>query len=65
MSFRNKVGSNIEAAKLEIKSTIEMKLDKIKAEKLIIIDYLDTKISAITSNKHSSYYDQPSADIIK
>ena len=40
-----------------------MKLYEIKAEHLKTIDSLDIEISAITSKKYSSQYEQPTADL--
>ena len=51
MSANNIVRVKIEAAKLEIETTIENKIDGIKADYMKKIDSLDIKISAITSNK--------------
>ena len=47
MSVRNRVGSKIEAVKLKIEETIEMKLDDLKADHMKTIDSLDTKPSDI------------------
>ena len=49
MSFRNRVGGNIEAAKLEPEVKIEMKLDELKDDHTKTINPTDMKISAITT----------------
>ena len=63
MSAGNRIVINIEESKLDLEETIETKLDEIKFYHMKNINYLDMKIPAITSNKTSSYYEQPSADI--
>ena len=65
MSVRKRVVSNIEAEKSEFEATLELELDHIKADYIKTIYHLDTKISAIASNKTSSSFEQPSHDIIK
>ena len=65
MSANNIVRVKIEAAKLEIETTIEDKIDGIKADYMKKIDSLDIKISAITSNKTASSSDQSDSDLIK
>ena len=42
-----------------------MKLDEIKSNHIKNIKSLDMKISAITSNKNSSYSEQPTTDLMK
>ena len=51
MSANNRVDRNIEAEKSELESTIEMKLDEIKAYHVKTFNSFDMKISSITSNK--------------
>ena len=55
MGVKNRFGVKIEADKFEPETTIEMKLDEIKYDHIKNIDYLDMKISSITSKKPSSY----------
>ena len=62
MSASNKVSTNIEIEKTDIEATINMRIDEFKSETVISFDM---KISALTSNKHSYSYDQPSSDLIK
>ena len=47
---------------LKKKKTIQNRFDKLKAE---AISSIDTKASALNSNKYPSYYDPNSSDIIK
>ena len=51
MSVSNRIGIKIEAYTFYLEAIIEMKLDEIKSDHVKIIDSLDMKISAITSNK--------------
>ena len=55
----------IDAATSELEATIEMKLDKITYDPTKTNDSFDMNISDIPSNKPSSYYEQPSAYLIK
>ena len=48
--------------KTELEATINMRLDGFKYE---TVRSFDIKLPAITLNKLSSYYDQPSCDLIK
>ena len=48
MSLNDRVGGKIEAAKLELETTIESKMDDIKDKNMKRIDSLDMKISVIT-----------------
>ena len=65
MSVINIVDSRVESEKSEPEATIEMKLDDIKAGHMKTIDSIDVKISSITSNKPSSYYEQPYNNLAK
>ena len=49
MSFRDIVVSKIEATKSDLEVTIEKNIDEIKDYHVKNIDYLNMKISAITS----------------
>ena len=55
MSSRNKVSTNIESSKTELESTMNTKLDElkteIKADKKTTFNYLNMKISTLTSKK--------------
>ena len=62
MSTNNKVSTNTEISKTELEATMNMLLDEFKYE---TVSSLEIKLSSINSNKPSSYYEQPSADIIK
>ena len=65
MSVSNRFVRNVEASKLDLEATIEIKSDWIKSDHIKIIDSLGIKISAITSNKPSSSCYQPSAEFSK
>ena len=65
MSVNNSVSAKFEAYKLEIEAKMKMKPDKIKSDNMRTINYIDKKISAITSNKNSSSSDQLKDDIMK
>ena len=53
MNSRNRVGSNIEAAKYDLEATIETELDDTKYDGVKTTDSLDMKILAKTLNKTS------------
>ena len=55
ISASNRFGGKIEESKLEIETTIEMKLDDIKDNNMKKIDSHDAETSDITSNKIYSY----------
>ena len=69
MSFINKVGIKIETAKTEPEEIMNTILDELKTEikydNTTIFKSLDMKISALTSNKPSYFYDQPFANFIQ
>ena len=65
ISAINKVDRKIEAAKSELEETIEIKLDKITDDHAKNINSFHMKLSAITSNKPYSYYEQSYAYLIK
>ena len=48
-----------------MEAKIELKLDELKADHMKTIEFLDTNIPDITSNKTSSPSEQPSHDIIE
>ena len=56
MSVKNRVVRKIEAAKLELETMIKKWIGDTKYDHMKNINFLDMKISAITSNKPSSYY---------
>ena len=62
MSTRNKCSTNIETSKTELEATMNMRLDEFKSE---TVSFFNTKLPTHTSNKPSSSYDQPYADLIK
>ena len=62
MSAKNKFSTKIFIAKTELEATMNTRLDEFKLETVI---YIDMKLSAISSNRLSSYYDQHLADLIK
>ena len=62
MSTNNKVRTKIEIANIEFEATINMVLYEFKYETVISID---VKLSALNSNKPSSYYYLTSSDIVK
>ena len=65
MGVSNRVGSKIESTKSDPEAKVSMKIYDIKSDHMKTVDSLDMKISAITSNKPSSSYGQPSSDIKK
>ena len=65
MSVNNRVGGKIEAAKLELKTTIENKIDDIKPDHTKNINFLNMKISKILYYKNYSYSKHPSANVLK
>ena len=65
MSFNDRGGRNIEAAKFELKLKIAMKPDDNKAYHVKTFNYFDIELSAITSKIPSSSYEQPSDDFTK
>ena len=62
LSANNKSRTNIEILKTEPGATMNMRLNKFKHE---TVSSIDTKLSALSSNKPSSYTGQPLADLIK
>ena len=62
MGAKNKFSTKIFIAKTELEATMNTRLDEFKLETVI---YIDMKLSAISSNRLSSYYDQHLADLIK
>ena len=50
---------------MEPETSIEVKLGEIKSEHIKNIDPIEIKVSAITSNKSSSYSEEPTTDIVK
>ena len=65
MIFKNRGGEKIEASKLKLETTIEMKLDGIKSDRIKNIDSLDMKIPSIVTNKPSLYSEKLTSDIMK
>ena len=62
MISNNKVSTNFETGKTQLEATMNIRLDKLGSE---TVRSIDMKLSALISNKNSSSYDQPSADLIK
>ena len=62
MSANNKVSTKIGIAKTELEATINMRLNEFKSE---TVSAIDMKLSILNSNKFTSSYNQPSADLIK
>ena len=65
MSSRNQVITNIEVSQSKIEAVIDIKFNKILADKTKTFKSFNMKISDLTSNKPSSSYEQHSSDIIK
>ena len=59
------MGNKIDAATSELEATSEIKLDKVNADNTKILNSFDMRLSALTSNKPSSAYEQPYDDLIK
>ena len=62
MNNNNRVGDKIEIEKTELEATMHMVTDEFKSETVI---FIDIKLTALSSNKQSFSYDQPSDDIVK
>ena len=65
MSVNNRVGVKTKAEKFEPETTIENKIDEIKADHMKNIDFVDMKISAITSTKNASYSEELQTNLLQ
>ena len=62
MGTNKKISTKFEMDKIELEETIKIKMDEYKSETSI---YIYMKLLTLNSNKYSSSFDQPSANLIK
>ena len=62
MRNNNKISTKFEIVKIELEEKLKMEMDRDKSETPLSIDI---KLLTLNSNKFTSYYNQPSSDLIK